>query len=174
MLFNLLILGSAFAGIFILIILSIIDLRTYLLPNVWVAPLALLGITFHFFDQFDTLSIEQVILGGICGYGTLFLVRAVGNWHYKQDSLGLGDVKLLGAGGLWLGAEGVFFAITAGAMAGLLHGILFALYIAHKTKEPINMRRLRIPAGPGFALGIAAVGIWQYHDLIVQSFQNLL
>jgi len=173
MLFDPLILITGLTGITILLILSIIDMRTYLLPNIWVALFALTGFLFHAIDGFDHLPLNQAAYGALCGFWTLYIIRALGNWHYKQDSLGLGDVKLLAAGGLWLGVEGVFFAITLGAMAGLLHGVLFALWLAHKTKERINIRQLRIPAGPGFAFGIAAIGAWQYSDLIVQSFQNL-
>lgn len=163
----------AFSGIIVLGILSYIDIRTFLLPNVWVATFALLGFAFHVIDGFQEISVHESAYGALAGFWTLYIIRAVGNWYYKQDSLGLGDVKLLGAGGIWLGLEGVFFAITAGAFAGLIHGIIYAVYIAQKNKQPINMTRLRIPAGPGFAAGIIIIGAMQYHDIIVGSLKNL-
>jgi len=163
----------AFSGIFVLGILSYIDLRTFILPNIWVAAFALLGFVFLLIDGFQEISVHESAYGALAGFWTLYTIRAVGNWYYKQDSLGLGDVKLLGAGGIWLGLEGVFFAITVGAFAGLIHGIIYAIYIAYKNKQPINMTRLRIPAGPGFAAGIIIMGAIQYHHIIVQSFQNL-
>ena len=159
--------GAATLGI-----LSIIDLKTFLLPNKWVAAFAALGFTFHAINAFDALSIEQVAYGSLAGFWTLYIIRAGGNWYYKQDSLGLGDVKLLGAAGIWLGVEGVFFAITTGAFAGLIHGIIYAVCVSIKNKQPIQMARLRIPAGPGFAIGTLGVITWQYRDLLVQSFQN--
>ncbi|MAZ76201.1 MAG: prepilin peptidase [Micavibrio sp.] len=152
--------------------LSIIDLKTFLLPNKWVATFAVLGFSFHAINAFEALSIEQVTYGALAGFWTLYIIRAGGNWYYKQDSLGLGDVKLLGAAGIWLGVEGVFFAITAGAFAGLIHGIIYAVWVSIKNKQPIQMARLRIPAGPGFAIGTLGVITWQYRDLLVQSFQN--
>lgn len=168
-----LLLSCLFVGIITLIILSYIDLKTYLLPNIGVGIFALSGFLFHAIDGFETLELSEVAFGALTGFWSLYVIRAAGNWYYKQDSLGLGDVKLLGAGGIWLGIEGVFFAITLGAFAGLVHGIIYAIYIAQKTKQPINMTRLKIPAGPGFAAGIIGIILWQYQDLLGQSFQNL-
>ncbi|MEM9468981.1 MAG: prepilin peptidase [Pseudomonadota bacterium] len=158
----------------VLAVLSFIDFKTYLLPNKWVATLAACAFLFHFINGFETLSLHQMVHGGLVGFWTLYLIRAIGNWYYKMDSLGLGDVKLLGAGGLLLGVENVFFAITCGAFAGLIHGILFAFYISIKNKEPFSIKRLRIPAGPGFAIGIGGVALYQYWDLLGESFQSLL
>lgn len=160
-------------GVAVLGALSYIDIKTFLLPNKWVAAFAVLGFCFHVVSGFEALDLDQAAYGALGGFWTLYIIRAAGNWYYKQDSLGLGDVKLLCAGGLWLGVEGVFFAITIGAFAGLVHGVIYALYTALKNKQPVKMARLRIPAGPGFAVGIFSVIIWQYSDLLVQSFQNL-
>jgi leader peptidase (prepilin peptidase)/N-methyltransferase len=152
----------------LLILLAVIDFKTFLLPNIYVAPFALTGVAFHFFTDFYYLSPLQMIIGGGAGYGILYLIRAGGNKYYGQDSLGLGDVKLLGASGLWLGLDGVLFAMTIGAMAGLIHGIIFAIYKKVKTKQPFSIARLTIPAGPGFVIGILLVGAWMYQGFVIQ------
>ncbi len=162
------------AGFVLLVILSIIDLKTFLLPNVFVAPFALLGLAFHYFTDFYFLTFNNVILGGIVGFGILYIIRYFGNLYYGQDSLGLGDVKLLGAGGLWLGYEGVLFAMTIGAFAGLVHGIIYALYQKIKNGGPLNFRKLIIPAGPGFAVGIIIVAIWMYHSHVISTYFSLI
>ena len=151
---------AAAAGL--LIILAIIDLRVRLLPNIYVFPFAALGIVFHAVSRFAIISPQDMIIGGLAGYGMLWLIRAAANYHYKQDSLGLGDVKLMGAAGLWLGFEGVLFALTIGAFAGVIHGIGYALWVAAKTKSRPNFHRLMIPAGPGFIAGIVAVAGWLF------------
>ena len=158
----------------LLVLLAVIDFRTFLLPNIYVAPFAILGIIFHISTDFYYLSLTQMIIGGIAGYGLLYIIRAAGNKYYGQDSLGLGDVKLLGASGLWLGLDGVLFAMTLGAMAGLIHGVIFAIYKKLKTKEPFSIARLTIPAGPGFVIGILLVGAWLYQDFIIQSIYDFL
>lgn len=149
---------------FLLLMLCIIDLRHRLLPNVLVFPFALLGIAFHVLTDFQVLGYKDVLIGGAAGYGFLFILRAGANAYYKQDALGLGDVKLMGAAGLWLGLEGVLTALTVGAFAGLLHGVLYAFYLALKNRAKPNFHRLAIPAGPGFAVGIVASALWILHE----------
>ena len=162
------------SGFILLLILSIIDLKTFLLPNVLVAPFAALGFVFHITNSFYYLSLTEVILGGIGGFLILYLIRAGGNKYYGQDSLGLGDVKLLGAGGLWLGPQGVLIAMTLGALAGLIHGLIYAFYLKMKTKGPFSIARLTIPAGPGFAIGIILVAGWMYKSLFISVFYDLM
>jgi prepilin signal peptidase PulO-like enzyme (type II secretory pathway) len=158
----------------LLVLLAVIDFKTFLLPNIYVAPFALLGIAFHLLTDFYYLSSQQMLIGGVAGYGLLYVIRAAGNKYYGQDSLGLGDVKLLGASGLWLGIEGVLFAMTLGAMVGLIHGLTFALYKKIKTKQPFSLSRLTIPAGPGFVIGILLVGAWLYQSFIIQLTYDFL
>ena len=157
----------------LLLILSIIDLKTYLLPNVLVAPFAVLAPVFHWSTGFYYLNIQQILLGGIVGFLVLYGIRAAGNKYYGQDSLGLGDVKLLGAAGLWLGLEGGLFAMSVGAFAGLLHGIGYALIKKIKTGQPLSLARLTIPAGPGFAVGIILIGSWMFKGFISELFYDL-
>lgn len=150
------------AALGLLAILAVIDLRVRLLPNIYVFPFAVLGILFHASVNFEIISIIDCLLGGLTGYGILWLIRFAANYHYKQDSLGLGDVKLMGAAGLWLGIDGVLFALTIGAFAGVLHGVAYALALAVPTKSRPSFKRLMIPAGPGFIVGIVSVGAWVF------------
>lgn len=160
------------AGTGLLITLSIIDFKTYLLPNIYVAPFAVLGVLFHAATSFYYLNPMEIISGGLSGYGILWTIRFFGNRYYGQDSLGLGDVKLLGAAGLWLGFEGVLFAMTAGAFAGLLHGLIYAVYKKVTTRDKFSLTRLMIPAGPGFAVGIVIMAGWMYYGHIMGVFYD--
>ena len=153
-----------FAAIALLIALSVIDLRVRLLPNKLVLPFALLGIVFHITTEWRYLDITGVLLGGLAGFGILYLIRAGANYVYKQDALGLGDVKLMGAAGLWLGPEMIMMALSVGAFAGLVHGIGVALWAAYQTKSKPRFARLQIPAGPGFAIGIVIVAAYMFQD----------
>lgn len=152
------------SGVATLIALSIIDLKTWLLPNKLNLLFAILGITFHASLQFSIFEPIQMIYGALLGAGTLLTIRFFGNRYYGQDTLGLGDVKLLGAAGFWLGMEGVVLAMTIGAFMGIVHGIGFALFRAAKEKTKPNLKRLMIPAGPGFCLGIVIAGFWTFFD----------
>ncbi len=160
----------ALLGLIVLIVLSVIDLRTWLLPNKFVATFALLGVAFHALLQFELIPVHQMIFGALVGGGILYVIRMGGNAYYKQDTLGLGDVKLLAAAGLWLGVEGVVIALTAGAFAGLLHGIAVGLIQAAREKRKPSLARLMIPAGPGFCVGIIGTWVWLFHEY----FEDLL
>ncbi len=154
-----------------MITLSVIDLKTWLLPDKYVAAFGLTGLVFHASQDFILLSVEGLILGAVAGGGMLLIVRALGNWHYKQESLGLGDVKLMAASGLWLGVEGVVLAITIGAFAGLLHGLGIAATRAFKTRSKIALAGLTLPAGPGFCVGILVMQLWFFSFIVQRAFE---
>lgn len=145
-----------------LVALTIIDFRTWLLPDKLNLVLALSGLGFHAATGFTFLSPAALAIGAATGGGILLAVRTAGNYYYKQDTLGLGDVKLLAAAGVWLGAENVVIALTIGACAGLVHGILVGLVRAIRERAKPNFKRLMIPAGPGFCVGILACGLYAY------------
>ncbi len=148
--------------------LALIDLKTFLLPNKYVGLFFLTGIIFHgFATDFETVAPSEAIAGFLAGGGLLLLVRYFANKHYKRDTLGLGDVKLMAAGGLWLGLSDIFLAISLGAFFGLIHGVIYKFYMQRKTKENVPLKGMIIPAGPGFILGIVFIGIFKFHTLFV-------
>lgn len=149
----------------LLLVLAIIDLKTRLLPNVYVFPFALLAPVFHVVTGFSIVSASAMITGGVLGGGSLLLVRGVANRLYKRDTLGLGDVKLMGAAGLWLGADSIFLCIALGAFLGVLHGAGVLLFQRYKTGKASDMKDFSIPAGPGFIAGIILIGMEKFAAL---------
>lgn len=145
----------------VLVALAVIDLKTFLLPNKLVAAFALLGLFFHVTTGFTHIPPLGMVYGACVGGGLLYAIRFVGNRIYNADTLGLGDVKLMAAAGLWLGAEHVLIAITLGGVAGLLHGVGLAAHARVIKKEAISLNRLVIPAGPGFIVGAAIVAAFK-------------
>lgn len=154
----------------LLVVLSVIDLRIGLLPNVHNGALALFGIVFHGVSGFEHLSLAGMALGAFMGGGLLYAVRFVANRYYGQDALGLGDVKLLAAAGIWLGADSVLIALVIGAMAGLVHGFIVIGYTRFRTQETITLSTFSIPAGPGFCMGIFCAGLAMYLPFIQTAF----
>ncbi|HEY8189864.1 MAG TPA: A24 family peptidase [Micavibrio sp.] len=146
----------------LLVALSIVDLRVRLLPDKLVFSFALLGVVFHFTNHFQYLSPAGMGFGFLLGAGILYAIRMAANRIYERDALGLGDVKLMGAAGLWLGPDMVLIALTAGAMAGMIHGLGVGMHQARKTRTPLCLSALEVPAGPGFAIGIALAGLYQF------------
>ena len=148
-------------------LLCVIDMKVRLLPNKYVAGFFLTGIIFHIATGFHFISPSNMALGMICGGGLLLIVRHFANKAYKRDTLGLGDVKLMGAAGIWLGVEHIFLAISLGAFAGLIHGLIYGYYKSKKTGKRISLATLSIPAGPGFITGILIVGVIKFQNLFI-------
>lgn len=149
-------------AVFTLASLCVIDLKHSLLPNKLVAAFAALGLIFHALTHFQLAAPIDLALGVLTGGGVLFAIRAGANYLAKDDTLGLGDVKLLAAAGLWLGPAHVLAAMTVGALFGIFHGLGYSVYKKIRTGHFENLKTLSIPAGPGFILGIIIVAIYKF------------
>ncbi len=172
--FEILSLLCILAAIVLLIALSIIDLKHWILPDELNLAFGICGIVFHLSTAYAFVDIKGMALGALIGAGLLYIIRFFSNRHYGRDTLGLGDVKLMGAAGLWLGIDGTLEAITVGAFAGLLHGLVYAAWISRKNKTPFSITQLAIPAGPGFAVGIAIIGGMMFDTYIMETLHALL
>lgn len=134
--------------------LIIIDLKERILPNFYVLGFLLSGLIFHISYEFQILSATEIALGALTGGGVLLIIRTIANYYYGFDALGLGDVKLMAAGGIWLGPYLSLIALSAGAFAGLIHGLVDAFIAYRKSGQWPDMMNLSVPAGPGFIIGI--------------------
>lgn len=151
-------------ALILLIILAVIDLKTWLLPNKYVFPLLVLACTFHPLTSFAFVPPLNVVWGAITGGSMLYVIRFLAEKFYAPDSLGLGDVKLMGAAGAWLGPYYILVALTIGALAGIAHGLGIATHNSIKHKQRPNFKTLSLPAGPGFIIGIIATAIYVFKD----------
>lgn len=155
-----------FLALLALVWMSLIDLKIRILPDELVGLLAVCGVLFHLASGFAYLDWLGMAVGVLAGGGTLWIIRFVANKTYGFETMGLGDVKLMAAAGIWLGGQGALVALSLGAVCGLVHGIAFMAY--RRTKgQKLAFRSLTIPAGPGFAAGAALVAAWQLRHLPV-------
>lgn len=126
--------------------IAVSDLRAFRIPDHATLPLALGGLVWILFyapsPWLDIVS--AVVAGGV------FLALAAGYERLRGvEGLGLGDVKLVAAGGLWVGT-GIAPAVALGAGAALAVTAFRTWLGRHATGDPI-------PFGPYLALGIGAV-----------------
>lgn len=138
-----------------------IDLKLWILPNELVALLAVTALPFHFGMDWMYGGFLTFIFGACIGGGSLWAIRAVANRIYGFETMGLGDVKLIAAVGLWLGPQSVLMALSVGAFCGVLHAVILAV----KFKKPLN--RMMLPAGPGFIAGALIVGLYKFGELLL-------
>ncbi len=152
----------------ILVLVLVIDLEQRLILNLVIYPawaVALLASFFHPRLYFYRLA----LLGGVTGFGLLFLVYLGGELFVRVLSrrqgrvpdtvaFGFGDVRLGGFIGLILGFPDVltalFLAVLLGGVAGLLYwfvqAVLFRRYSLFTA----------MPYGPYLVIGAMAVMFW--------------
>jgi leader peptidase (prepilin peptidase)/N-methyltransferase len=129
-----------------LLMIASVDALTLRIPDLLSLPLAAIGLVLGSRTQ---SSLTDGLLGAVLG----FLVLAGLSWAYSaardRDGLGLGDAKLFGAGGAWVGWQGLPTILLLAAGGGFL-------ILAVRT-----LRRGRGALAEGFAFGPAlAAGVW--------------
>ncbi len=104
-----------------LIALTFIDADTQYLPDQLTLPLVWLGLIYNFNGAF--VSLQQAVLGAICGYMSLWLLNFVHKKLRGFDGMGAGDFKLLAALGAWLGAAVLPIVVFAAALVGIIAAV---------------------------------------------------
>jgi leader peptidase (prepilin peptidase)/N-methyltransferase len=124
----------------VLVPVTIIDLEHRLIPNKLTGPAALLAVGLGL--ALDPGFVPEQLIAGAAAGGFFFAAAAL----YPRG-MGMGDVKLAGVLGLYLG-RAVAPAIFIGLIAGVLVG---AAIIARK--GAVEGRKTAVPFGPFLALG---------------------
>src|SRR5690606_25915316 len=137
--------------------LAATDVKYYILPNTLNATLALACASFHLATGWTIISPQAALWGAAAGGGTLLAIRAAANRFYKDDAVGLGDVRLMAAGGSGLGFPNIMLAMSLGAGIGLVHGLLMGVAKRRRTGKPVDFGTVNVPAGLGLCAGIAIV-----------------
>lgn len=130
-----------------LLVLIFTDFETKLLPDFITIPGVALGLLFSLvpgilFPQelwYDRLL--QSALGAVCGYGSLLVTGLIGNFLFKKDSMGGGDLKLMAMLGAFIGWKQVFFVFMLSPFVALP----FALWYRLAKKDE------QVPFGPFLA-----------------------
>ena len=126
-----------------LLALALIDLRSWLLPDVLTLPLIAAGLAAAAAGLLPDATLTEAGLGAGAGY----LALAAVGWVYRRwrdrDGLGLGDAKLLAAAGAWLGIERLPWVLLVAALLGL--------GLALTRPQPVRAET-PVPFGPPLAL----------------------
>lgn len=163
--------------LWILLVISAIDLEHYIIPDALSLPgtalglllagLASLGLPFDLtvFGRGDVLSRWPLLdssLGVVLGGGLLWLVAWAGERAFRQEAMGGGDIKLAAMIGAFLGWKAVPIAFLLGSLAGSLIGIaMIWMGKGQRNQAPEGVKsRIIIPFGPFLALGGVAALFW--------------
>jgi len=173
------------AGFFYgLLVLTFIDLDSFRLPNAIVGTLAAGGALGSIVSQATGVELVPLLsiggagwlsqplgiaaVGAVLGAGLSGAIATLYSRVRGRTGLGMGDVKLLGAMGLFLGPY-VVLALLAGSVIGTVGGLADA---AHKDESTATHR---IPFGPYLALGgvfsvVAGPAVWAWYLSVLGLF----
>jgi leader peptidase (prepilin peptidase)/N-methyltransferase len=135
----------------VLIALTLIDLKKQLLPDSITIPLLWSGILLSFFNVFTDLNAS--VIGAIAGYMLLWSVYQLFKLLTKKEGMGFGDFKLLAALGAWAGYSYLPQIILISSVVGSIIGI--SMLVIGKTKQ-----QQPIPFGPYLAIAGWIALLW--------------
>jgi len=133
-----------------LIVLFVTDLQHQILPNIITVP----GIAIGFvLSLFLPPGWRDSLIGIVVGGGTLFAIAKAYYRVRNQEGLGMGDVKLLGMIGAFLGWKLVLLTLILASFAGsVAGGILIA--------SGRGSMKYALPFGTFLAAGALVATIW--------------
>jgi leader peptidase (prepilin peptidase) / N-methyltransferase len=149
--FNLILFG-------ILTLITWTDFRTQTIPDFFNVILAASG--FAAVALLNLVSLSDAIIGLVFGVIAPLGLRAGFRALRGVDGLGLGDVKFLGAAGLWVGAMGLPWVVLIASISGL--AFAFALQLVGKNFT----RQTRLAFGPHLALGLFVTWIFKLNGML--------
>ena len=102
--------------------------------------LLLIIVSFIFLDASEAI---MKVTSGVIMFVVMYGIKIMGNLMFKRESLGDGDIKLMGIIGLSVGLLNSFVSLFFGALTGLIYPII----TIKKNKEGV------IPFGPFLLIG---------------------
>ena len=141
--------GAAFGTV--LLGIAMTDARAYIIPDEFSLGGLALGILFALAAGKQPLG--TALLGAAVGFGLLWLVAILGEWMFKQEAMGGGDIKMMAMVGAFLGWQGTLLTVFLGALIGSLIFVPLSL-IGHKKLVPFGIF-LAVGAAATYLIGPA-------------------
>jgi len=136
-----------------LVSLTWFDFDHFRIPN-WISyPLILTGLGLAYARGISALGWH--ILGALIGCGFVWALNLYWQRCYGKDGIGMGDAKLLGAAGAWLGPLALPFVTLVASGIALLGIVLTKVFLRR-----IIDASARIAFGPYIAIGFWSVWLW--------------
>lgn len=120
----------------------IIDYKSQIIPNRLNLTIFEVGIIFAFLYGLSDVAITiNMLLGMIVGGGIFLFITLIGGLFYGKEAMGFGDVKLMGALGLFFGFSNIIIITLVSFLIGAILSIILLVTKMKKSDE-------YIPFGP--------------------------
>ena len=149
-----------------LISLFAIDYKLQIIPNRLNLTIFEVGLVFAFLYGLSDVAISiNMVLGMLAGAGMFLALTLLGGLIYGKEAMGLGDVKLMGALGLYFGLANIVIVSLISFLIGAVLSILLIVFKIKKMDE-------YIPFGPFIVIG-AFITIFVPYTIIVNILLNI-
>ena len=147
----------------VFVIIFFIDLKHYIIPDSLTFPLMVLGFLKSFDPNLNEIFPNYInsLIGGVFGYGIIWLIIFFYKVLRNKEGMGLGDAKLLAAIGFWFGWIAIPFVIFSSSVIALFT-VLPSLI--NKSKKLSSI----IPFGPFIIIGCIL------YIIFIEQYKNLL
>ena len=120
----------------------VIDYKMQIIPNRLNLTIFEIGIIFAFLYGLSNVAITiNMLLGMLAGGGIFLLITLIGGLFYGKEAMGFGDVKLMGALGLYFGLSNIIIITLVSFLIGAILSIILLVTKIKKSDE-------YIPFGP--------------------------
>jgi len=130
---------------YILIVVSVIDIRHMIIPDILSLGLILSALPIAWIHPL--LSLQSSLFGILWGGGFLYGVSWIYWFVRKRIGMGLGDVKLLAGIGGWLGFESIIPIVFYASIVGSVLSVFMII-----VSKSVHLHS-KLPYGPFLALG---------------------
>ncbi len=140
----------------------VIDYRLQIIPNRLTLTMFEVGLVFAFLSGIfinPNISINM-FLGSIIGAGIFLIITVIGGLIAGKEAMGFGDVKLMGAMGLYLGAVNIVVVAVISFLLGAIISVALLVSKIRKTNE-------YIPFGP-FIVAAAFISMLVPVDILLK------
>ncbi len=106
----------------------VVDLKEQIIPNRLNLLIFEVGLVFVVLQGFTNINIAlNMLLGMIVGAGIFLLITLLGGIIAGKEAMGMGDVKLMGALGLFLGMQNIIVISVLSFLIGAIVSIIYMI-----------------------------------------------
>ncbi len=151
----------------LLIMDAFIDAKAQIIPNGLNMTGFLVGLVYLYYKLVtDVIVGVDLLLGMFVGAGIFLLIAVFALIAYKKEGMGLGDVKLMGMLGLFLGARNIFQIFILSFAVGAIVSIILLATRLKKTDD-------YIPFGP-FIVIATVITMFVPYTAMLPIIKNIL
>ena len=114
----------------------VIDYKKQIIPNRLNLAMFEIGAIITFIYGFSNVAITiDMLLGMITGVAIFTIIALIGSLFYGKDAMGLGDIKFIGALGLYVGFTNIITISMMAFLIGAVFGVILIIFKRKKSDE---------------------------------------